>query len=100
MNQTHQQQIANTILAQLGGAQFQAMTGAHSFVARDSGLTFLLPGRKINHIEVTLTPDDLYDITYRRVSGAEIKVVAEQTLVYADALTACFEAATGLRCSL
>ena len=37
-------EVANTILEQLGGRQFQAMTGASQFVGSKNSLSFRLPG--------------------------------------------------------
>jgi hypothetical protein len=58
--------VAKTILAQLGGERFVMMTGATNFVGSADSLTFKV-GRnpeRVTHVRVTLTPDDLYDVTF------------------------------------
>ncbi len=58
---TRNPEIAQTILAQLGGGRLAVMTGAHAFVALDSGLQFSLkPGSKdrVRKVRVVLTPMD------------------------------------------
>jgi len=53
--------VANTILEQLGGRKFIAMTGARNFVGDFSGLSFRLPGAggyckdSINCVKIELT---------------------------------------------
>lgn len=92
------QRIAQTILAQLGGRQFIMLTGARLMVAQESGLSFRIGrGAKkgINHVEVTLTPDDLYTLTFRKIRGLDVKVVREIAGFYADQLRDLFEDATG-----
>ena len=59
-------EIAATILAQLGGHRFIAMTGAKDFTAINNGLRFKI-GRnasKTNRVEITLNGEDLYDMNF------------------------------------
>ena len=97
-------QVAETILQQLGGNRFIAMTGARNFVGRPASLTFALPGRMTtngaNRVVVELTSDDLYTVEFLRVRGLNLSIVGEVSGVYADSLRAVFEQATGLRTSL
>jgi len=88
-------QIAETILMQLGGARFAAMTGANMFLADGSCLRFKLPraSQAIKHVRVGLTADDLYDVTFLSRTG---RVVAEHRGVYAESLQSIFTAETGL----
>lgn len=53
---------AKTILAQLGGRRFIAMTGASQFggTADPISLKFTLPGRTISKVVITLDPSDTY----------------------------------------
>ena len=58
--------IANTILNQLGGNRFVAMTGAKNFVALENGIRFKI-GRnksKANTVKITVNGLDLYDIEF------------------------------------
>lgn len=98
------QEAAQTILRQLGGNRFIAMTGAREFLAGDSqfGLTFRI-GRAlhgINTVSIRVNANDLYDIEYVALRGTKIKVVATSENVYCDALQADFTKHTGLRTSL
>jgi len=96
-------EVASTILQQLGGNRFVAMTGAKNFVAVDQGLFFALPrfaGVKINRVKVTLTPADDYVVEFYASRGATMKLVAKVEDVYCDTLAATFEEATGLATSL
>ena len=63
---TYNQEIAQTILSQLGGAKFVAMTGAKQLVAIDKGLRFKI-GRnasKANLVKVILRGDDTYTMQF------------------------------------
>lgn len=97
-------QVAETILQQLGGNRFIAMTGARNFVGRPASLTFALPGRMTtngaNRVVVELTSDDLYTVEFLRVRGLNLSTVGEVSGVYAESLRAVFEQETGLRTSL
>src|ERR1700747_2333075 len=60
--------VAKTMLEQLGGEHFVAMTGAKNFVGTEDSLTFEV-GRNpkhVSHVRVTQTPDDLYAVTFFR----------------------------------
>ncbi len=92
------QAIAKTIIAQMGGREFLAMTGAKNLMAMESGLSFRLPpGARdgINHVEITLTPADLYDVTFRKIRGLNVKEVEKREGLYFDQLQDLFEARTG-----
>lgn len=63
---TRNQQIANTILQQLGGNKFVAMTGAKQFVAIENGIRFRI-GRnatRTNMMRITLRGDDTYKMEF------------------------------------
>jgi hypothetical protein len=100
------QEIAQTILQQLGGNRFKAMTGASSFASGRfgdrPGLSFRLPRCKdgIQSVIITLTPDDLYDITYGKIVKFDYRVVAESKGVFVETLRKDFESHTGLYTSL
>lgn len=96
------QEIARTILSQLGRG-FSIITGAKNFVAMESGLSFRVPAQKgkgVNHVEITLTPADLYDVTFRSIRGTTVKVKSQVEGVYFDQLLDVFENATGLYATL
>lgn len=94
--------IANTILEQLGGNKFRAMTGAKDFIGTEDALRFRLPrGAKggINKVEVKLDPSDTYTVTFYKAGRApafRLDVVKALEGVYCDQLQAVFTEATGL----
>lgn len=98
MNRQEQQQIAETILQQLGGNRFIAMTGAHSFVADSGALIFALP--KQRKVRIQLTGMDLYDMTLfrlRKQNGCiDVETVAESSGLYFDQIQPEFTRITGL----
>jgi hypothetical protein len=98
--------VAQTILAQLGGNKFIAMTGAKNFVGGDRVLNFTLPGGRgfckegINRVRIELTDMDDYTVTYMRVRGMKLKTIEKSEGIYCDNLRSNFERVTGLRTSL
>src|SRR5262245_65046473 len=60
--------VAKTILEQLGGEHFVAMTGAKDFVGIEDSLTFKVGSnpKHVSHVRVTQTPGDLYAVTFFR----------------------------------
>lgn len=95
---------AETILAQLGGQRFVAMTGANRMAGDETMLMFSLPGRLakdgINKVKVELANNDTYTVTFWKLRGVSVRVVAERSVVYADQLREVFTAVTGLAVSL
>lgn len=98
-------EIATTILNQIGGKRFSAMTGAKSFVAHADGLSFRLPtgfseknGKKtgINACRITLTDRDDYTVEFMGIRGIKVTPKGEYPGVYFDQLQALFEDVTGL----
>lgn len=99
------QAIAKTILSQLGGSKFLAMTGAKNIFSHQEGaLSFKLPSKfatdGINHVKVTLDASDTYTMTFGKIWGSKFKVVAEKSLIYHDMLQSVFTEVTGLDTSL
>lgn len=96
---------AQTILAQLGGNRFSAMTGAKNFVGGDDMLQFDL-GRgaknKANKVRVTLTTADLYRLDFYRYNGRTFECPVVDTVdgVFAEDLRRIFTARTGFDTSL
>ena len=96
-------QVANTILAQLGGLRFIVMTGASDFIGGDWHLIFSLPAgiarEGINKIRITLDWTDTYIFEALKVySGPELKfdTIEKLDFVYADDLQEIFTRVTGL----
>ena len=91
-------EIASTILRQLGGNQFLAMTGTYGLVAMENGMVAKLRRNqsKANHIKITLNGMDVYDVKFINVRGTTIKTVKEYENVYDDMLVSIFESETGM----
>lgn len=108
MTQSAHMQIANTVLAQLGGNRFRAMTGARDFVGLSptadflGGLQFGLPARLacngVNKVQIFLTASDTYTVKALKVKPKtwEVEVKGEAEHVYFDTLQATFRDLTGL----
>jgi len=99
------QEIAATILKQLGGRRFVGMTGSKNFVAGTNGsLSFKLSGmvRKIaTHCRITLNSMDTYDMEFIKVKrDYSMPVVAKHEGIYNDMLETCFTKTTGLNTHL
>ena len=96
--------VAQTILAQLGGGKFLAMTGAKNLIAHESALSFKLPAGTSrdgsNYIKITLTAMDDYQIETLGVRGLKVTPKSFREGVYADNLQAVFTSVTGLDTSL
>ena len=95
-------QIAKTILQQLGGNKFIAMTGAKNLGHTNKGLQMKI-GRNskgITHVKVTLTSMDTYEVEFIKVRGTNIKVVKKVKGVYADQLGEIFKKYTGMNVRL
>ena len=100
------QQVAQTILSQLGGNRFIAMTGCSNFGSTPNSLSFKLPrgcANKATHCTITLDASDTYTVEFVKCNMRATvyrQVVAETSMVYADQLCELFTAATGLYTSL
>ncbi|RVH56252.1 hypothetical protein CN213_16015 [Sinorhizobium meliloti] len=99
-------EIAQTILAQLGGNRFLAMTGVKNLLSTGEGLQFDLPRglarNKATKVRVTLTVHDTYSVEFfqwnaRRLEMKPLGAVAD---VYAEDLRRVFTSETGLDCTL
>ena len=94
--------IASTILNQIGGRKFVAMTGAKDFIDLKNGLQFRLPSTRhytrdgINSVRVILDADDTYTVEFWKVRGINAKQVRTVDQVYADNLQHVFTTYTGL----
>lgn len=95
-------QIANTILSQLGGGQFNLCVGLKNAVALESGVQFQIGrGAKhgINKVRVILNACDLYDVEFWKCGKFEFKCVKSLEGVYAEDLRDIFTDATGFYCT-
>ncbi len=97
--------VANGILAQLGGNQFIAMTGAKNLLGDKASLQFRLPrGAKggCNAVKVTLDVTDTYTVVFYKIGRGtyDVTELASVSMVYIDTLRAIFESHTGLRTRL
>lgn len=96
------QQVANTILAQLGGNRFIAMTGAKSFVGSPDSLMFAIPRAKkgITKIRIKLAKDDTYTVSFFKIAKFNVDTIAEVEGIYFDQLQSVFTNHTGLETHL
>ena len=101
---TRNQEIAQTILDQLGGRRFLGMTGAKDLVAIERGLRMRLPSNltrdRITHFTVTLNGNDTYKVEAHKVRGINSKEMARVDECYCDQLREAFEDMTGMVTSL
>ena len=94
--------VAKTILEQLGGKKFCAMTGAKNLVGDENSLSMRI-GRNSsnsNYLKITLNSMDTYDMKFYRLWRFEEKSVTEYNNIYNDMLTDTFTAHTGMYTSL
>jgi len=97
--------IGKTILEQLGGNRFIAMTGAKNLIAHSDGLSLRFPQKKgKNYLKITLNAWDTYDLTFSMIRNKKgIPTYTEKAVIddiYADQLQEVFTAQTGLYTSL
>jgi hypothetical protein len=99
-------QIANTILAQLGGTRFVVMTGANRLMFTETGaLEFFIPrARGISLVRIRLNASDLYDLSFlpqpKASKPSSIVPLAVTLNVDVSDLRRVFEEHTGLATSL
>lgn len=102
--------IAETILSQLGGNAFIAMTGAKKFFTNGNDCCFSI-GRntsKANRVQIILKADDTYTVQFKKFTGGrlnkrtyeyipeKVETLKEYNGVYCDELQSVFTAYTGL----
>jgi hypothetical protein len=93
-----QRTIAETILAQLGGNKFLAMTGAKDLLAGSNNLQFRLPklgANKMNIVRITLMTDDTYMMEFWKLRGLNLTAGDCIKEIYAERLQERFEDCTG-----
>jgi hypothetical protein len=91
-------QVATTILNQLGGNKFLAMTGSYNLVAGEKMLAMKLRRNqsKSNYLRITLTSMDDYLMEFISTRGASVKVKNSFEGVYFDQLQSIFTDITGM----
>lgn len=100
-------QVADTILKQLGGRRFCAMTGATNIMGDEDSLSLQIAAkndRKIKGLRITLLPSDTYSVIFYRRAKKDpatglrlgMTVVSEHEGVFADQLRDLFTSETGL----
>lgn len=104
--------ITQTILQQLGGNKFVAMTGSKNFVSDNKGntlrMTLIKNKSGANRLDITLTPMDTYTMKFYKISGGKINMKTFEFIplktkdikifenVYCDMLEDIFTQTTGL----
>ncbi|MGF1673166.1 MAG: hypothetical protein ACFCUV_05680 [Rivularia sp. (in: cyanobacteria)] len=98
------QQIAGTILQQLGGkGKLSLMIGAWNINVENNGVSFRFKGSQIaNYLKIVLDPSDTYNLEFVQINSA--KGICEEkekySMIYCDQLINTFEEYTGLYLSL
>ena len=94
--------VAKTILQQLGGNKFIAMTGAKNLGASGKSLSMKIGrnSKSINYVVITLKSSDLYEMEFIRIRGTKRTVVKKVKGVYADQLQTMFTKYTGMNTRL
>ena len=96
--------VSKTILAQLGGNKFLAMTGANMLTGSDDALSGRIPqglaSNKANGFRVTLNSKDLYDIRFYRIRGLKLTELEGAEDIDVDNLVSVFSRLSGLRLKL
>jgi hypothetical protein len=92
--------LAATILNQLGGNKFIAMTGATCYSDGNTLISKFKGSKVANIMYVTLNENDTYDVKLCKFRGLDVKTIKEVTGAYAEMLKPIFEGTTGLKTSL
>lgn len=93
-------QVPETILQQLGGNKFVAMTGAKDFAGAAYMLAFSLSSRmtrnKCNRVIITILASDTYKVQFCKLSKFELKPITTLVGVHCSELQQIFTQETGL----
>ena len=99
MNQI-KQQIAETILQQLGGkGRLSMMISAWNIKVEDDGVSFRFKGSIIaNYVKIILDPSDTYNLEFMIINAAKgtCEEKEKYSMIYNDMLVNTFEEYTGL----
>ena len=97
-------EIAKTILSQLGGNKFIAMTGSKNLGAGENYLSMHLTrnAAKAKYLKITLDPSDTYTMEFYSMKTKTFEKVTKAKFegVYCDQLQSIFTEVTGLYTSL
>lgn len=97
-------EIAQTILAQIGGKAFVFMCGVRNLTAIERGLSFRIPGtmtrKRVNYVRITLEPDDTYAVEFCVIRKMACRRVSHWEGVHCDDLAPLFREQTGLETRL
>ena len=90
-------EIARTILSQLGGNKFIAMTGARNLAAGNYFLSFKVGrnAKNVTHVRITLTDYDDYTMEFMTIRKSSVTIYRREG-VYCDNLQTVFTSETGL----
>jgi len=98
--------VAKTILIQLGGNRFTAMTGAKDYLGSEAekSLAFRLPSRfaknGINRVKIILDDSDTYVVEAMKITkgkaGLMATMIETRAQIYAEDLQKVFTEITGL----
>lgn len=93
--------VAQTILNQLGGNKFLAMTGAKNLVSSEESLSFSIGKNQSGANRIVIALDygrDTYTMGFWKVSPKKgtVSILNEVSGAYADQLCSIFERHTGL----
>jgi hypothetical protein len=100
------QQVAQTILRQLGGSgRLASMIGAYNFAHSTDpdgfSVQFRFKGSRVaNFVKITLSPDDCYAIEFGMIRKTAYEQGKCLQMIYADQLIEIFENHTNLRLRL
>ena len=92
-------EVANTILKQIGGNKFCAMVGAKSLIAGENSLNIQFRAKaknKAKGLVITLDADDTYIMRFYSIRKLEVVERGTFKNVYCDMLNNIFEEETGL----
>jgi|TARA_R110002096_G_scaffold353324_1_gene546585 hypothetical protein len=91
-------QVATTILNQLGGRKFLAFTGSKNLIAGENFLTMKLARNSsgANYLKISLNAMDTYEIEFISIRSGAMKTKHEFNGIYNDQLVNIFETTTGL----
>jgi hypothetical protein len=93
--------VAQTILAQLGGNKFKAMTGAKNFCSDKNALIFDYPSPGVRaRCVIELKGDDTYTMKFFKQRKFKVTKIEDMPGVYCDQLQELFTKVTGLYTSL
>jgi hypothetical protein len=89
----------STIIDQLGGSKFIAMTGAF-FMTSGESLIVKFKGSNVNSMTICINSNDTYSVRFDKIRGLNYKTIKEISEVFANQLQEVFTNITGLKTSL